>query len=126
MYENDNLDGDYASSYAPPPEPKKNKAVSASDGIDWLISAVTGIIVIIVGWVIVPVVGWRTDLAVDGILSGTSFDTTMWSTVSNPDMPTGAAFWTTVSSFIVAMAVFLFIAFFIKTLLGIKRGRNEL
>lgn len=125
MY-SDNLDGDYSGNQDNYISEKPKKKQSASDGIDWLISAVVGVLTIVIGWALIPQIGWRVDTAVAGILSGSDFDSTMWSTVTNPDMPTGQAFWGTVSSFIVIMAVALFVMFFVKMLLGIQRGRNEL
>lgn len=120
----DNIDGDYGSTFEPTQQPKKKTEVTASGGIDWLISAVTGLITVIIGWVLIPAVGWRVDSAVAGILSGTSFDTTMWSAATNPDIPSGVAFWGTVSSFVVVGALWIFFAFIIKMLIGM-RNRQE-
>ncbi|HUX55912.1 MAG TPA: hypothetical protein VMV77_02985 [Bacteroidales bacterium] len=119
----ENIDGDYSSGgsfYQAEPK-KKKKPITAEGGIDWLISAVVGILTIIIGWVLIPQVGMLVDVAVDGILSGTDFAETAWAS-----SPSGVDFWSTVSSFVVVMALGLFVMFFIKVLLGIGERRSGL
>ena len=75
---------------------------------------VLGVVLIIVLYGIVPMIGYQIDTAVD--LGATSD----WNHSHNSDIPTGPAFWTTISGFVTLSALMLFVGGFIGTLKGIR------
>ena len=77
-------------------------------------SMVLGVVLIIVLYGIVPMIGYQIDTAV--VLGPTSD----WNATHNADIPTGPAFWTTISGFVTLSALMLFVGGFIGTLKGIR------
>ena len=75
---------------------------------------VLGVVLIIVLYGIVPMIGSQIDSAV------TIGATSQWNSTTNTDIPTGHAFWTTISGFITLSALMIFVGGFIRTLKGIR------
>lgn len=75
---------------------------------------VLGVVLIIVLYGIVPMIGYQIDSAV------TLGAASQWNSSVNSDIPTGPAFWTTVSGFVTLSALMLFVGGFIGVLKGIR------
>ena len=77
-------------------------------------SMVLGVVLLIVLYGIVPMIGYQID---DSVTIDAS---SQWNSTTNADIPTGYAFWTTISGFITLSALMLFVGGFIGTLKGIR------